>query len=239
MSESPRPSRKPFFTKTILPVRYWIVCLLALGIGVLYFAGIEWDLHAFLDWIRDQGPLPFFLALAVLPAFGFPITPFFLVAGAAFGVWTGIIGSVISQALNLILCFWLATRYLHGFLERLIARTPYRIPQIRQENRLKVTLLIKITPGPPNFLKSYILGLAGIPFGMFFLVSLPTSVGYGIGIIVLGDSLLEGNIGQSIVGICILVSLLIGIRLLREHLLRRKRLRERNEIETPSPEPEA
>ena len=231
MSEPLPQPRKPFFTRMILPIRYWILCLAVIGVAVLYFAGIDWDFHAFLEWVRDRGPLPFFLALALLPAVGFPTTPFFLLAGAAFGLWVGIIGSVLSQAFNLILCYWLATRYLHGFLERLIARTRYRIPQVRKENRLKVTLLIKITPGPPNFLKSYILGLAGIPFGMFFLISLPTSVGYGIGIIVLGDSLLDGNIGQAVVGVCILVSLLIGIRLLREYLLRRKRGREAEETD--------
>lgn len=226
--EKPNPP-KPFFTRMILPLRYWVVCLVLLAGIAIYFIGIDWDLHQILAWIRDLGPIPFFLALALLPAVGFPTTPFFLVAGAAFGLGIGIVGSIVSQALNLVLCYWLATRYLHGFLERVIARTKYRIPQVREENRLKVTLLIKITPGPPNFLKNYILGLAGIPFGMYFLVSLPASAGYGVAVIVLGDSLLDGNIGQGVVAVCILVSLMLGIRLLRDYILRRKKRAEAGE----------
>ncbi len=226
MKKSKPIGSRRLFTRTVVPLRYWVVCGLVLAGMVLYFLGIDWDLEAFLGWIRDRGPVPFFVALALLPAVGFPTTPFFLVGGAAFGVCVGIAGSVASQVVNLVFCYWLATRYLRGFLERLIARTRYRIPQVRKENQLKVTLLIKITPGPPNFLKTYILGLAGIPFGLFFLVSLPTSVGYGIGVILLGDSLLEGNIGQAVVAVCLLVSLLLGVRLLRDYLLRRKQRRE-------------
>ncbi len=203
-------------------MRYVVLCLVVLAGLVVYFVGIDWDFEDFLFRVRDLGPVPFFLALTLLPAIGFPTTPFFLLAGAAFGVWISVVGSILAQGLNLILCYWLATRYLRGFLERLISRTRYRIPQVKKEHFVKVTLLIKITPGPPNFLKTYILGLAGIPFGIFFLISLPTSVGYGIGIIVVGDSLLEGNTGQAILGVGILVVLGVGLKMLRDYLLRRK-----------------
>ncbi len=221
--DDPKPRfRKPFFARTILPLKYWIGGLVLVAVGVAYFAGIDIDVDEFLGWIRDLGPIPFFLALTLLPAVGFPTTPFFLLAGAAFGVWISIVGSTIAQAINLAFCYWLSTRYLRTFLERLIEKTRYSIPQVRKENFVKVTLLIKITPGPPNFLKTYILGLAGIPFGIFFIISLPTSVAYGIGIIVVGDSLLEGNIGQAVVGVSILIVLMIGIKMLRDYLLRRK-----------------
>ncbi len=199
-----------------------MLCLVVLAGLFVYFVGIDWDFEDFLYRVRDLGPIPFFIALTLLPAIGFPTTPFFLLAGAAFGVWVSILGSFIAQGINLAFCYWLSRRYLRGFLEKLIAKTKYSIPQVKKEHFVRVTLLIKITPGPPNFLKTYILGLAGIPFGIFFLISLPTSVGYGIGIIVLGDSLLEGNTGQAIVGVGILVVLMIGIRMLREYLLRRK-----------------
>lgn len=223
MNEAKPGPPKPFLTRIVLPVRYWVVCLLLVGALAIYVVGIDWDAHELVSWIHDRGPIPFFLALAILPALGFPTTPFFLVAGAAFGLGAGIVGSIVSQALNLALCYWLATRYLHGFLERLIARTKYRIPQVRSENRVKVTLLIKITPGPPHFLKSYILGLAGIPFGVFFLISLPVSAGYGIGIIVLGDSLLDRDLSQGMVAVGVLAALIVGIRFTRNFLLRRKK----------------
>ncbi len=223
-SEKPR-FRRPFFTRTVLPAKYVLVCLLVLAGVVVYLVGVDWEIEEFLHRVRDLGPVPFFLALAFLPSVGFPTTPFFLLAGAAFGVWISILGSLLAQGFNLAFSYWLSRRYLRDFLERLIARTRYRIPQVKREHHLKVTLLIKLTPGPPNFLKTYIMGLAGIPFGIFFLVSLPTSVGYGIGIIVVGDSLFDGKTGQAILGAGILVAVGVGVKLLRDTLLRRRRER--------------
>lgn len=202
--------------------RLWISFFLLLVIAVLFVMVRDLDVEASLIAIRDLGPVPFFLALAFLPSVGFPTTPFFLIAGAAFGAWLSIAAAILSQAFNLAFCYWLARRYFRELLERVVARIGYRVPQVKKENYLKAALLIRIPPGPPNFLKNYIMGLAGIPFRVYFLVSLPATAVYGIGMIVLGDSLLARDWRQGILGIAILIVLLVSIKLFRNYLTRRK-----------------
>src|SRR5690554_5176852 len=72
--------------------------------------------------IGDLGMVPFFLAMAVLPTVGFPVTPFYLLAGATFGVWLSLAGTALAQALNLILAYWMSRRYLRGVIEWLVKR---------------------------------------------------------------------------------------------------------------------
>ncbi|MDQ3363810.1 MAG: hypothetical protein M3680_00055 [Myxococcota bacterium] len=49
--------------------------------------------------MRDARPLTFFIVMALLPAFGAPLTPLFLVAGVTFAVRVGLIGSGLALVL--------------------------------------------------------------------------------------------------------------------------------------------
>ena len=46
--------------------------------------------HQTTAFVRDQGPVPFFAALAVLPAVGLPVSAFYLAAGAVFPLWVSL-----------------------------------------------------------------------------------------------------------------------------------------------------
>lgn len=183
--------------------------------------------------ISELGAIPFFLAMAILPTFGFPVTPFYLLAGATFGIWVSLVGTTLSQALNLVLAYWLSRRYLRGLIEWLMRKTKYRIPEVSSENVLKFAILVRITPGPPNFVKSFILVLARIPFLPFFVVSLPITMGYAIGIIVFGDSLADGEPLQAIGGVVFLVLFMLVIKIIGNAISKRRELREALEEITP------
>ncbi len=192
---------------------------IAIFAGLLLLWGLftvarETPVDEVVEAIRDLGLIPFFLAMAVLPVIGFPVTPFYLLAGVTFGVGTSLLFTALSQAVNLFIAYWLSRRFLRGVIEKLIRKTKYKIPEVAPKHYVNFTLLVKITPGPPNFLKSFILGLARIPFGIFFLISWPTTMGFAVGVIIFGDSLADRDASQAILGFVLMIAFLAGIKLI-------------------------
>lgn len=214
--------RRHLFGVKRLPYYFGATLVIVVLILVLRDAPVDRIVQA----MRDTGPLTFFAAMAVLPVIGFPVTPFYLLAGATFGVWTSLIGTAIAQAINLFLAYWLARRYLRAVVEWLVRRTRYEIPEIKRKNYINFCILVKVTPGPPNFLKSFILGLARIPFGIFFLISWPTTMGFAVGVIIFGDSLMDKNLGQAIVGFLLMGAFLVAIKIVGDRVTKRQELRE-------------
>lgn len=210
-----QPTRRPRIQRLLKQIRLPQLLYIAVGVAVLAvlaFSLRELPVQRVVEAIRDMGPVPFFLALAVLPVIGFPVTPFYFLAGATFGVPVSLLGTGLSQALNLVLAYWLARRYLRGLLEKMVARADYRIPEVQPKNYVNFAILVKVTPGPPNFLKSFILALAHIPFGIFFIVSWPTTMGFAIGVIIFGDSLMDRDVPQAILGFVLMIAFLIAIK---------------------------
>lgn len=192
----------------------------ALGAATLLVLAVliwnAWDHQAFIAWREEAGVVPFFLAMALLPALGVPITPFFIVAGATFGTFVGLTGSAIALSANLLLCYWIARSGLRPWLTRLLARTRYDIPDFEEgKGALRFTLLVKLAPGVPIFIKHYLLGLAGVPFWIYFAVSGAITGLYAGAFVVLGDSLLEHDLGTSAMALAALVAIALAIYLWR------------------------
>ncbi len=112
------------------------------------------------DLIRSFGPVAFFGAMAILPAIGCPITIFTISVGPVFGEQLGMpLLLVISAAVicfNLAFSYWLARYALRPWVERLFLWLGYRLPQVSAENCLSLTVLVRVTPGPPYFLQNFI-----------------------------------------------------------------------------------
>jgi len=176
----------------------WVIGFTSLAItAVLAVWVFEWDRGSFLAWKQRAGPLPFFGALAILPALGFPTTPFYLMAGVTFGTGMGLIGSALSLLVNLVLSYWIAQSGLRPLFEKLLARTRYDLPVIKPGQEQMFTLLVKIMPGVPTFAKNYFISLSGIPFPIYFAISFAVSFTYGAAFIVLGDSLYDKDFTQA------------------------------------------
>jgi len=204
-----------------------LVLLLLAGAG----AGFWWlKIHDFnvrvsidegVNLLRDAGPLAFFTAMAILPAAGAPISIFNLTAGSAFADRLGM-GGVLAAAgaaiaVNLALTYWLARYALRPWLEQVISRTRYRIPVVAADEQAEITVLLRVTPGPPFFLQSYLLGLAEVRFFTYLWISWLISVVYATGFIVFGDAILHGKAKVAVIGLSILVAVALGVHLLRRH----------------------
>ena len=172
-----------------------------------------------MDLIRDAGPAVFFLALTILPAFGAPLMAFTIPAGEAFAsrmTLGGVVAAVLAcVAVNLALSYWLARYVLRPVLLRVFARYGYKVPSLGRDNALTVTMLVRLTPGPPYFVQSYLLGVAEVPFRTFMVASWLCLVPWAGGAVILGRGMLHGNFREVLAGVGV-----IGVAVGAVHLYR-------------------
>jgi uncharacterized membrane protein YdjX (TVP38/TMEM64 family) len=220
-SEEPQAKRK-------LPlVKLGIVAAVMIVGGVLVLRGLDYKAlgEQGLRIIRSAGPWAFFAALAVLPAFGAPLSAFTIMAGEVFAplmTMGGVIAaSVMAIGINLAFTYWLARYALRPLLSRLAAHYGYRIPKLTKANALSITIAIRNTPGPPFFMQGYLLGLAECPFRIFMIVSWISILPWAIGLIVLGRGALNGNFKTVMYGLGVLVAATFIIQFLRKRYARR------------------
>jgi uncharacterized membrane protein YdjX (TVP38/TMEM64 family) len=187
--------------------------LVIVGLAVLaLIAWTIWDRHLIARWKETASPLPFFVGMAIAPAFGVPIGPLFVLAGATFGRRVGLIGSFVALAANLALCYWIARSALRPWLVRLLQRFHYQLPDFEKKYRgsWRFTLMVKVAPGIPQFVKNYGLGVAGVPFLLYFGVSMLLGGAYAVALNVLGESLFRHESARSVVIAAAVVVLALG-----------------------------
>ena len=215
--------------KKKLPVVKLGVAAVALLAGAaVVFRGV--DVPALIDrgmaMIRSVGPVGFFAAMAVLPTVGVPMTFFAIPAGEAFAARLGL-GGVIAVALavlafNLALTYWAARYALRPVLTGLLKRYGYSVPRVTPDNALAVTLLMRLTPGPPYVVQGYVLGIAEVPFGLYMIASWLCQAPYLVGFIVFGQGLLKGNFMLAAKGIGVLVVVVVAVQWVRRRFAKRE-----------------
>jgi uncharacterized membrane protein YdjX (TVP38/TMEM64 family) len=197
-------------------------------LGVALLALVAWSVwdhrDALMGWKEEAGPVKFFAAMAVLPALGVPITPLFVLAGATFGVGPGLLGSGVALGLNLILCYGIARSALRPWLESLLGRFEYELPDFkeREGGALRFTLLVKFAPGAPAVAKNYLLGLTGVPFPLYFGASMLITGVYAVLCVVVGGSLFEHDVGRVLLAAAIVAVLGGGLWWWRKRVGRRE-----------------
>jgi uncharacterized membrane protein YdjX (TVP38/TMEM64 family) len=163
--------------------------------------------------------------MALLPAFGFPIMFFSLSAGVLFApqiglAWT-ITGVLLALGVNLALTYWLARYALRPLLEGLVRRMGYGLPQVTKEDHMSLTLLCRITPGPPFFVQGYLLGLAEVNFWIYFWVSWAISALYSVAMVVFGGSLMQGNGKVVFIAVSVFVAVAVAIKWMQRRYSRK------------------
>jgi uncharacterized membrane protein YdjX (TVP38/TMEM64 family) len=158
-----------------------------------------WDREAIASWMSQARPLPYFAMAALLTTIGVPITPVFIVAGATFGVRIGLIGSLLALAASLAVTYWLAYLF-RPWVHSLLRRFDRELPDFGQARKsaLRFTVMVKLTPGIPQFLKSWGLAVAGVPFPLYLGISMLFTGAYAAALVVLGESLLEHDVRRAV-----------------------------------------
>jgi uncharacterized membrane protein YdjX (TVP38/TMEM64 family) len=124
----------------------------------------------------------------------------------------GLVGSLLALAANAAGCYFVA-RLMRPRLAALLRRFRYQLPDFRSGERsaFRFTLAVKLTPGVPAFVKQYGLGVAGVPFGLYFALSMGITGLYAVSLVVLGESLFDHNVGRALIAGAAVLLLALGV----------------------------
>ena len=224
-------SSEPAIAKKKLPLLKLIVAAVVLGaVAFLLLRGVnvrEW-IEKIMNAIRDAGPVAFFGAMAILPGLGVPVMPFNLTAGSAFGDKLGmplvVALALLAITINLLITYALARRALRPVLERLMKRLGYALPDMEKGDLTNLAIVLRVTPGTPFFIQNYLLGLAGVPFVTYLVVSCIVSWIYTAAFVIFGDALLHGKGKMALIAGGLLVAAIVLTTWARKHYGKKKEL---------------
>jgi hypothetical protein len=200
-----------------------------LGMALLLWAGAaaagvaDWpgaagaQLDALLAGIPPWG---FVLAFVLLPALGFPISLFYVATGAVFAPSALALAVAWGcMALNMALSYGIA-HWLARPVQALIRRRGLPLPQLGGATEWRVIVLLRASP-LPYLMQSWLLAIGGARFGPYMIYGLPVQALIGAGLVLLGDSLMQGNLGWLLVAVAVLLLGQGALALLRHRLRRR------------------
>jgi hypothetical protein len=200
-----------------------------LGMALLLWAGAaaagvaDWpgaagaQLDALLAGIPPWG---FVLAFVLLPALGFPISLFYVASGAVFAPSALALAVAWGcMALNMALSYGIA-HWLARPVQALIRRRGLPLPQLGGATEWRVIVLLRASP-LPYLMQSWLLAIGGARFGPYMIYGLPVQALIGAGLVLLGDSLMQGNLGWLLVAVAVLLLGQGALALLRHRLRRR------------------
>lgn len=162
-------------------------------------------------WLQ-QIPVPLYLlAFCILPALGFPLSPFYLTIAAVLGgIPEGIAAALVCLGLNSALSYWLTISVARRQVERLLERRGIRLPKITPQNQRMVTIMLRASP-LPYIIQNFVLALGGVAFSLYIVCSILIQGMIACGMIIVGGSLFEGNGRWALIGVFLLMSTTIII----------------------------
>jgi uncharacterized membrane protein YdjX (TVP38/TMEM64 family) len=169
--------------------RWWFVAAIIVVVVVLcmvwYRSGVS--LAELTAQIAKQNGALVFVLMALLPIGGFSIGVVYLVAGIKFGPVLGGVAVAGATAVHLVGTHWICRGILRAPLERFMARRRHKLPHVPEGENVSVAAMAALVPGPPYFIRNYLLALSGVPLRVYFFVCLPIYVVRSYVTILLGD----------------------------------------------------
>jgi uncharacterized membrane protein YdjX (TVP38/TMEM64 family) len=224
----------PRWTKKHLVLAAGLAGLVVALVLVMLMAGVLEAIDAVILSLRATGPVVFFVAMALLPAVGFPMLAFTLAAGPVFAPTLGV-GGVIAWSLaavlvNLLLTYWLADRAVRPLVNRLLTYFEIRLPDKSADGAWQMALIVRLTPGPPFWVQSYVLGLMRVPLVPYLVVSTLMMAGCIVALVWGGEAITHGN-GRLAFAAMGVVVVLVAVW----HQVRKRSARQRMVVATASP----
>lgn len=198
----------------------------AVGLFLLQ-SGWGWEdvrlvIDATVNFLKDY-PLLLFLSIAILPAVGFPVSVLCVIGGMVFSrifgsIAIGTLICVLGVWANVLWMYFLSAYPLRDLVSRLLAFFNYRVPVLTSKQGLRLTLVIRFTPGIPLMFQNYLLGVLRIPFRDYWPISLFQQGLYCGAIAATGGSLLEGKVGYIVLAVGILILVMVALQIVRERM---------------------
>jgi len=182
----------------------------------------------YLNSIQPSALLPIMLPLiAILPLFGFPVSVLLIPVGftmaPAYGKGWATIYAMAGVALNDTFAYWLARSFMRGPILRMLEKRKIQVPEVPRSQEIRVIALLRITPGTPLFLQSYLLGLAKVDYWRYLFISVPIQAIHVGLFIFMGEAIFEGKVGAMITGLALVIALGIIFRMVHsKHSAKKK-----------------
>jgi uncharacterized membrane protein YdjX (TVP38/TMEM64 family) len=134
----------------------------------------------------------------------------------------GVIGwSLAAVVVNLLLTYWLADRAVRPLVNRLLTYFEIRLPDKSADGAWRMTLIVRLTPGPPFWVQSYLLGLMRVPLGPYLVVSTLVMAGCIVALVCGGEAITQGNGRLAFVALGLVVVFVAILQPMRKRALRR------------------
>jgi uncharacterized membrane protein YdjX (TVP38/TMEM64 family) len=168
-------------------------------------------------------PAPaYFAAFVILPAFGVPMTLFYLTALPILGHESKVVGvglAWLAIALNMAFTHLLTHGVFHPLIERILRHRNLKIPRIRHKNEWKIVLATRTSP-IPWALQNYLLALGHSRWRFYLWFSLPIQGGVGLAMMLLGESVLKGGLGYVLIAVFLIIVVNLLLQTFRKRLTR-------------------
>lgn len=172
-----------------------------------------------LGFLQGTHPALLLAAIAILPLFGFPVSPLLLLCGLAqdgeqnkmLGMLIGVVGIALNDALGYGIASWLREP-----VQRFLVRKKIIVPNIPDKDAAKVVILFRVTPGFPLPFQNFLLGLACVPFFTYMWASLLPQTVIVAGFVLTGGAIFEGQWGMMLLGISLIIVFAIAGRIIMQ-----------------------
>lgn len=231
MDETAKPKPQPFHKrhKRSLIIAFLVCAVVCAVLAVCFWpqakALMAWGqgvLEMLLEVVRSAGLFCFALAYGTLPAVGVPISLFNLSINPTFGPqvgtgWVIVIAALCLMSANAI-SYWLARYAFRPLIEKLVKALGYSLPSIPEDEHVTAAILLRVVPGAPYVMQSYILGLAKVRFLPYMVVSFLGQFGWALAMILFGKAFMDGgSFKAGFVAMVLIVLLVIGTRWVRKY----------------------
>ena len=186
---------------------------------------IFWQNHPFIShYLRllevglsflEEDPWALIAVMATLPGLGFPSSPVLVLFGVViaphYGMPAAVVLAIAAQTLCSIWTYALSSGPLKVLLLRYVLRGR-SLPEMSEHNTVRLGLMLRLTPGIPYALQNILLGILGMRFRDYLLVSIPTTSLWTACFVITGGAIFKGQLGWAITGIVILIVVFLATR---------------------------
>ncbi|GHB90720.1 hypothetical protein GCM10007047_01910 [Cerasicoccus arenae] len=156
--------------------------------------------------------------MIILPALGFPISPFYIFAGAVFNPWLIIPVGLVALSINMSVSYALARHVWREPLQKKFAARWPKLFAIDEISAARITILVRAVPGVPFPVQNCLLGVLAVPFWTYIALSVLIQGCFLTGVVLTTQGALNQNGQTALWG-----GLIIGITLLSLHLFYKQR----------------
>ncbi|MEN9975480.1 MAG: hypothetical protein RLZZ282_1486 [Verrucomicrobiota bacterium] len=180
-------------------------------------------------WQRVEGflkdrPCWLFAGLVVLPGLPVPTSALLFLAGTVWGDRPVVACALclVAMALNMTWTYWVAARPGRRVVEKWLAATALRVPDLPQGNPLRMILVLRLTPGLPLFVQNYVLGFFRVPFRLYLPVSMGCTGVIASGIVLSGAGVAKGSVTPAVTGVALVALGWLAVQMIRKRLERKR-----------------